>query len=246
MTPHEEKVGEVRPAPAQPYWDWLDAAMFAGLALPSLAVAMLFSWVLKRALPGSGNTALVAMSFQFSWYLVWFTALYFMLKMKYDEPFWRGLAWKAPWPGMGWTLFAGPVLAVAVMIAGGLMHTPEVDNPIQRLLVGRWPTLLVGLFATTFGPMAEELGFRGFLLPLMMRTFGTTGAVLLCSGLFVGLHGPQYAWSWQHLVLLMIASVAFCLVWIRTGSTAASTLVHATYNLTFFTGYLLQERDRLF
>jgi hypothetical protein len=94
--------------------------------------------------------------------------------------------------------------------------------------------------------MAEELGFRGFLLPLMMRTFGTVGAVVLCSGLFVGLHGPQYAWSWQHLVLLMIASVVFCLVRIWTGSTAASTLVHATYNLTFFTGYLFQERDSLF
>ena len=147
---------------------------------------------------------------------------------------------------MVWTLFAGPVLAVLVMVVGALMHTPEVDNPIQRLLVGRWPTLLVGLFATTFGPMAEELGFRGFLLPLMMRTFGTAGAVLLCSGLFVGLHGPQYAWSWQHLILLMIASTVFCLVRIRTGSTAASTLVHAAYNLTFFTGYLLQERDRIF
>ena len=140
MTPQAEHQKEVRPAPAQPYWDWLDAAMFAGLALPSLAVAMLISWILKQALPGGGNPALVAMSFQFSWYLVWFAALYFMLKMKYDEPFWQGLGWTAPWPGMGWTLFAGPALAVAIMIAGALMHTPEVDNPIQKLLVGRWPT----------------------------------------------------------------------------------------------------------
>lgn len=245
MTPQGENVDGVRQAPSQPYWGWLDAAMFAGLALPSLGVALVLSWVLKKALPG-GNAALVAMSFQFSWYLVWFTALYFMLKMKYDEPFWRGMGWKTQWPGMRWTLFAGPALAVVIMVVGGMMHTPEIDNPIQKLLVGRWPTLLVGLFATTFGPLAEELGFRGFLLPLMMRTFGTVGAVLLCSGLFVGLHGPQYSWSWQHLILLMLASVAFCLIRIRTGSTAASTLVHATYNLTFFTGYLLQERDRIF
>lgn len=241
--PETEAQGQV--APANPYWDWSDAAMFAGLSLPTLALAMLVSWIVKRAAPG-GGIALSAMTFQFAWYLFWFTGLYLFLRLKYEEPFWIGMGWKTRWNGMVLTLFAGPVLAVGVMAIGALMHTPEIDNPIQKLLVGRWPTLLVGLFATTFGPLAEELGFRGFLLPLMMRSFGVAGGVLICSGTFVALHGPQYSWSWQHLVLLFMASVVFCLVRIRTGSTAASTLVHATYNLTFFTGFLLQERDRFF
>ncbi len=243
QTPEKDVLG--RGTPATPYWDWSDAGLFTGLSLPTLALALLVSWVVKKLAPG-GGMALSALSFQFSWYLFWFTALYFMLRMKYEEPFWPGMGWRTEWPRMWLTLFAGPALAVAVMVIGTLLHTPEIDNPIQKLLVGRWPTLLVGLFATTFGPFAEELGFRGFLLPLMMRSFGTVGGVLLCSGTFVALHGPQYSWSWQHLTLLMLASVVFCLIRIRTGSTAASTLVHATYNLTFFTGYLLQERDRFF
>jgi hypothetical protein len=145
---------------------------------------------------------------------------------------------------MKWTLFLGPMVAVTVILIGAMLHTPEIDNPIQKLLAGRWQTLLVGAFATMFGPVAEELGFRGFLLPLMMRSFGVLGGVVLCSGAFVALHGPQ--WSWQHLLLLFLASIAFSLVRVRTGSTAASAMVHATYNLTFFTGYLIQERDRIF
>lgn len=246
MTPQPpERDVQGRGAPEPPYWDWTDAGMFAGMALPSLALALACSWLVKWAAP-SGGLALSALSFQFSWYLIWFLGLYFFLKLKYDEPFWTGMGWKTKWPRMWVTLFAGPALAVAVMVIGTLMHTPEIDNPIQKLLVGRWPTLLVGLFATTFGPLAEELGFRGFLLPLLLRSFGVTGGILLCSGAFVALHGPQYSWSWQHLALLFLASIAFCLVRVRTGSTAASTLAHATYNLTFFTGYLLQERDRLF
>jgi membrane protease YdiL (CAAX protease family) len=246
MNPDTPNTGaDARGAPESPFWDWTDAGMFVGLALPSLALALLLSWGVKKLAPG-GGLALSALSFQFSWYLFWFAALYLMLKMKYDEPFWPAMGWKTQWPGMWITLFAGPALAVAVIVLGTALHTPEINNPIQKLLVGRWPTLLVGLFATTFGPFAEELGFRGFLLPLMTRSFGMAGGIAVCSLTFVALHGPQYSWSWQHLVLLLLASVVFCLVRIWTGSTAASTLVHATYNLTFFTGFLLQERDRIF
>ena len=248
MTPIPEN-GTPTPTPAKdqgPYWDWSDAALFLGMAPPTLGVALLVSKGLKLLLPAQGSLAFTAIAFQFSWYALWFTALYWMLRMKYDEPFLAGLGWKTTWPGMKWTLFLGPMVAVAVILIGAMLHTPEIDNPIQKLLAGRWQTLLVGAFATMFGPVAEELGFRGFLLPLMMRSFGVLGGVALCSGAFVALHGPQYSWSWQHLLLLFLASIVFSLVRVRTGSTAASAMVHATYNLTFFTGYLIQERDRIF
>ena len=104
---------------------------------------------------------------------------------------------------------------------------------------------MVGFFATTLGPLAEELVFRGFLQPLMMRTFGTAAGIVLASLPFSLAHGPQYSWSWRHVLLLFLASVVFGVVRWRTGSTAASTLVHATYNLTFFTGFLLQRKDLL-
>ncbi|MGD0578165.1 MAG: CPBP family glutamic-type intramembrane protease, partial [Bryobacteraceae bacterium] len=66
--------------------------------------------------------------------------------------------------------------------------------------------------------------------------------ILSTSLLFAALHGPQYAWSWQHLLLLVLASAAFGVTRARWNSTGASTLVHAAYNMTFFIGFLLQGR----
>ena len=117
--------------------------------------------------------------------------------------------------------------------------------PIQDLLVDRTSVILVGLMAVTLGPVCEELAFRGFLLPLLVRSFGVWLGLLLSSIPFALLHGPQYGWHWQHMVLLTIASVVFGGVRIYFRSTAAATLVHATYNFTFFVAYVLQRKQVL-
>jgi len=153
------------------------------------------------------------------------------------------MAWNVPWPRMGLTLFIGPVLVITVLVLGALLGTPNVDNAIQRLLQDRVSILLVGFFATTLGPLAEELVFRGFLQPLLIHNFGPAIGILAASLPFALLHGPQYNWSWQHILLLTFASAVFGVTRWRSGSTAASTLVHATYNLTFYTAYLLQRKD---
>ena len=60
---------------------------------------------------------------------------------------------------------------------------------------------------------------------------------------FVLMHGPQYDWSWQYLTLLLAASMVFGWVRVKADSTAASTLVHAGYNLMFYVVYLTQRKD---
>lgn len=105
---------------------------------------------------------------------------------------------------------------------------------------------LIGLFSSTLGPLCEELVFRGFFQPLLIRTFGVPLGILLCAVPFALLHGPQYHWSWQVVVLLTLAGATFGYTRLLTRSTAASTLVHATYNLTFFMGYLLQRKELTF
>jgi membrane protease YdiL (CAAX protease family) len=101
--------------------------------------------------------------------------------------------------------------------------------------------IAVGVGAVLAGPLFEELVFRGFAQPLLVRACGLFGGLLMCSLPFSLLHGPQYQWSWRHLLILVIASMVFGLIRHRTGSTAASTLAHAGYNLTFFTGLVLQR-----
>jgi membrane protease YdiL (CAAX protease family) len=228
-----------------PFWGWSDIGLFAGLALPCIFLASALTralFLLPGPAPGEASRA---MTLQALGYALWFAGLWALLKLRYDQPFWRSMGWRVPWPRMGVTLLLGPVLVLVVVALGGMMRTPVVDNSIQQLLRDRWSVVLVGVFAVTAGPLAEELMFRGFLQPVAMRSLGAWAGVALASAPFALLHGPQYQWSWQHIALLFLASCTFGVVRWRTNSTAASTLVHASYNLTFYLGYLLQRKDLL-
>jgi membrane protease YdiL (CAAX protease family) len=186
------------------------------------------------------------MTFQALGYAAWFFGLWLLLKLRYDLPFWSAMGWRVRWPRPLLTLALGPILVLVVMALGAALRTPEIDNAIQQLLRDRISVLLVGAFATTVGPLAEELIFRGFLQPVAMRTLGPWAGIVVASLPFALLHGPQYRWSWQHIALLLVASVTFGMVRWRANSTAASTLVHATYNLTFYLGFLMQRKELLF
>jgi membrane protease YdiL (CAAX protease family) len=140
-------------------------------------------------------------------------------------------------------VFAGPVLALLIAVLGLALQTPEINMPIRDLLTDWTSVLLVGIFATTLGPLCEELAFRGFLLPLVARSLGRVAGVIVAALPFAILHGPQYAWSWRHVLLITLAGAVFGWVRLRSRSTFAAALVHAGYNLTFFSAYLFQGKD---
>ena len=229
-----------------PFWDWLDAGLFIGLAAPSFVAAQLGALLLARFAPGLLSLTRSLLLAQFAMYGMLFAALWLLLKARYGKQFWPAMNWRIPWPRMGLTVFVGPLLVISVVVLGALMRTPNLDSPMQRLLQDRQSIALVGIFATTLGPLAEELIFRGFFQPLLVAKFGAVIGIAAASLPFALLHGPQYSWSWQHIVLLFLASACFGVVRHRTDSTAASTLVHATYNLTFFTGFLIQRKELIF
>jgi hypothetical protein len=140
-------------------------------------------------------------------------------------------------------VIGGPVLALLVAALGVALKTPEIQMPIRDLLTDRFSILLVGIFASTLGPVCEELAFRGFLLPLVARSLGPFAATLIAALPFAVLHGPQYSWSWQHVLLIALAGMAFGWMRLRSRSTLAATLMHAGYNFTFFSAYLFQAKD---
>lgn len=234
------------PAPRpEPFWTWTDALLLAVLTIPCFSLALLLTHGFFLLLPRLPGEAARVLSMQFAAYGFWFGALWLILRQRYQAPFWNSLGWRFPWPNMAFTGILGPSLVIVVAILGEALHTPVIDNAVARLLRDRWSILLVGAFAVTLGPLAEELIFRGFVQPLAVRTFGKWAGIALASAPFALLHGPQYAWNWQHVLLLFLASFVFGYTRHRTGSTAASTVVHATYNLTFFVGYLAQRRELL-
>ncbi len=222
-----------------PFWTWEDVAVFFGMAVPCLVLSLLF---LELAIAVSGVTASPAwrlIAAQLIAYLFWFGTLVLLLRLRYDRPFWQSLAWFWPQRGFLRSVVQGPMLAFAVAWLGVFLKTPAIEMPFQKLLSDPVSIALIGIFATTVGPLCEELAFRGFLMPMLGRKFGQWAGILLAALPFALLHGPQYAWSWRHLILLVLAGIAFGRVRYLTGSTAAAALTHATYNLTFFSAFLV-------
>ena len=229
--------------PSYPFWDYHDLILFIAAALPSMILSALLVRGLRFVFgQAAGSKAFELLLVQFLAYSFWFLCLYAILHFRYAEPFWSSLAWQGTRRGIAFGMFTGPFLALAVAIIGAVLDSPEVDMPIRDLLKDRFSIILVGLFATTLGPLCEELAFRGFLQPLFSRTFGPFLGIVLANLPFALLHGPQYGWSWQHILLVGGAGATFGIVRHKTGSTAAAAGMHATYDLTFFTGFVFQQR----
>ncbi|MBV8817146.1 MAG: CPBP family intramembrane metalloprotease [Acidobacteriaceae bacterium] len=121
------------------------------------------------------------------------------------------------------------------------MRTPVIKLPMFDEMLSDLPTkILLCIFVAGLGPLCEELAFRGFLMPLLARTFGLVTGILGTALLFGLLHAPEYDYSWRHVILITTAGAVFGWVRARTDSTAASTFLHSTFNLTQLVGFFAQ------
>ena len=233
-----------QPPPREPFWGYSDLAVFLGLLIVStlggLGLVALFFGVFPIHLQAKVAEALIAQSLI---YVMAYGALALLFRVQYDRPFWRSL---------GWTPFrlpalvvagCGVVTAVVVALIGALIRTPTTPNRITEMLEDPKSLLLVAIFGLTLAPLAEELGFRGFLQPLLVRSLGPAPGILTAAIPFGLLHFSEYGNSWRHALLITLAGAAFGWIRYRTGSTKASTLMHASYNALEFVAYFAQPKD---
>lgn len=231
------------PGPGQEYsfWDYTDLLVFIGFAFPALVVSALLAPGLRLVLPVS--RVFGALLVQLIWYVLVFGALLVLLRVRYDRPFWSSLGWRFPFRGMAACLVSGPVLAIAVGLIGYVLHTPKIQLPMfDEMMSDRPTTVLFALFVVVIGPLCEELAFRGFLMPLLMRSLGAIGGIVVTAVLFGAMHGYEYEWSWRHLLLISIVGVVLGWVRYHTGSTAGSAFMHSTFNLTQLAAFLAQPK----
>jgi membrane protease YdiL (CAAX protease family) len=208
-----------------------------------VAAALLVRGLLTLAVIRVQTRALELVPAQFLGYLFLFGALYLIFKIQYDRRFWRSMGFVRSRVSMRATVAAGLGLAMVVALLGGLLRTPDIQTPLKDLLSTRTAVLLIGVVSVTVGPLAEELAFRGFVQPLLVRSLGPFAGIWLAALPFGLLHLEEYAWSWRHGLLITCAGAAFG--WMRhySGSTLAATVMHSTYNLVLFAGYFLQGKD---
>ncbi len=216
-----------------PFWSYEDLAFLIAAILPSVLVGSL----LVR-LSGATSTGGKTLIFQSSLFALLLAVLYLLVSWRYNQPFWRSLGWSRQVRGAWWCVLAGPLLAIGGSVLGVVLRAPEVGDPIKDLITSRASLVIVMLFVIFLGPLYEELFFRGFLYPLLAKSFGAAAGVLLSALPFALLHGSQYRWAWQQITLVGVAGAVFGFVRYRTGSTAAATIVHSCFNLTQFLAYL--------
>lgn len=244
MNPQEAREGA--PDPGRPPWGTLDVLLMIGFALPALIAASLLVLALAMAWPlWRSLRAAQVLAMQFLFWGLWFAALYGLIRYRYGERFWRAMGWLRPPQGYLQAAALGVVTAGGVIGAAFLLRPPRVPMPLLELLKDPLSLALVGIFAVTLGPVCEELAFRGFLLPWLVRWIRPAPAILVTGALFAALHGPEYAWSWRHVLLIGLAGAAFGLVRYRTGSTAAAAMMHAAYNFVFLAALLAQTGGNL-
>lgn len=230
------------PQRREPFWGWADVALFAVAAPVSLAGVAVVLLLILKALRWPVDTALSILAMQSVLYVVAFALLWLILMLRHSESVWAALRW-AVRPTTGAKLFlAGFALAFTAALLGAALRAPHIDNPIIRMMRDPLSIFAVVVFASTIGPAAEEAVFRGFLQPVAARTFGPAAGIATASVVFAALHGVEYQWRWQYLLLVFAASLAFGWTRARWNSTGASTLLHSGYNLMFFIGYLVQGR----
>ena len=234
------------PERREPVWDYLDLALFLGAILPSLALAALFSRTTRMVAPAYfGSDAVRTLVFQSFMYVFLVGALYLVIAWRYGEPFLPSLGWTFSIPNAFLVLAAGPALTIALSALGVLLHAPLDSSQIEVLIKSRASLAAIILFGVVLAPIFEEMMFRGFLLPLLVRSVGPWLGIVLTAVPFALLHGAQNQWAWQPVLLIGIAGIAFGYVRYKTGSTTAAFLMHAAYNATGFLGYTLTHWQTL-
>jgi membrane protease YdiL (CAAX protease family) len=224
-----------------PFWDYSDLFLFASLLFASLGVSLFFALLLMKFTSLAVGWKLMLP--QLVLYALALTGLAAIFRFRYDRPLWRSLGWQPTSLFVTLSaLLAGPFLALALGLLGAALHTPEIDLPFQQILGSTATTLALGIVVVILGPVCEELAFRGFLMPLLVRSLGAAGGIVVTGIIFGSIHGYEYEWSWRHMLLISLVGCVFGWAKHRADSTTAAAFMHSTFNLTQFAAFLWHAR----
>ena len=238
---------ENQPAPVrEPFWDYVDLLLVGGLCIAGVLVIILISNVFASFDPSlRKDPAPLALPLQIVFYGLVYLAFRLTFLVRHNAPVFRSLGWRSVRISPAILVLGGILLALVVAAIASLLHTPQVKSPFDQLMKSDWMIALLVVFAVFLGPVFEELVFRGFLQPLLSRTFGLAAGILLTAGLFGCLHGPEYSWAWQYVLAVSLAGVVFGVLRAKTNSIIPSTIMHGAYNGLFVVAMIAQKFGKL-
>jgi membrane protease YdiL (CAAX protease family) len=163
-------------------------------------------------------------------YLLVFTFMVSIVKRAPNQDFWQAIRWN--WP-KNWStyLLAGMALSFALQGLAHFLPIPK-ELPMDRFFRTPGEAWALSLFGITLAPLLEELFFRGFLYPVLVRRFGVAIAVLATSAGFSLIHAPQLGRAWGPVLVIFLVGLALTITRAVTKSVAAGLIMHIAYNGT--------------
>jgi membrane protease YdiL (CAAX protease family) len=238
-TPPAPKAGE------DPVWSGWDVLQIIGLTLATLFIAQLlivlgarrFVYPHESFIDVAQKPVLALLSQLLTYVAV---ALYMILLVegKYHARFWQAIHWN--WPGIaGVSLVGVGVLMLGFDLLGRFLPMPK-ETPFDQFFARPSDAYLTVAFAVSFGPLMEELFFRGFLYPVLARRLGAIGGILLTALPFALIHMAQYGYAWGAVLIIFLVGVVLTTVRAVTKSVASAFLAHVGYNGTLMVLAALQ------
>lgn len=269
VRPRLEPEHEIRPSPEPPEisttprvfvpedlgapWGWLDLLLFGIVAIAlflGLTVILVAGLVAAHARLTdiqssprlSGVLNVVADIFLFGGL---FGYLALQIRLRFRAPFWRTVGWRpldtahfSGWIRSAGLVAIGLVLAFLVQIGSTLLGT-KAKLPIEKLFEDRLTVILILALSVLMAPLVEETIFRGYIYPVVARSFGQGVGVVATGTLFGLLHAAQLWGGWTQIALLVLVGLVLTYVRAITKTVLASYLVHLGYNFTVSVGFLV-------
>jgi hypothetical protein len=159
----------------------------------------------------------------------------------------RGLGWREAFAArpLGFARSAGraavfylcatPHVLIFGLLAQGLLRaagvTGEMQPVVQVLSSAQplWLRVYLVVLGVAVAPVAEEVLFRGILMPLILRRLGPAPAVLLVALFFALLHFNVFAF-----VPLFVIGIGFGLSYLMSGDLRVPVMMHALFNAVSF------------
>lgn len=234
-------------------WGWSDLLVFLLVALGGTAAISYFlllvfhflgfSPAVVRSSANVKSLFVVVNQGILSTFLLFY--LYAHVRARFRMPFWRALGWRS--------LDVAGIprgLAYAACVAGGIFFSLFIEFasaafekkaklPIESFFQDRRSALLLMAMGILIAPLVEETIFRGYLYPVLARSFGIGWAVLVTGALFGLLHAPQLWGGWGQIFLLILVGIVFTYVRALSRTVVASYLLHLSYNSFLFAAFAI-------
>ncbi|HEY7212164.1 MAG TPA: CPBP family intramembrane glutamic endopeptidase [Bryobacteraceae bacterium] len=214
-----------------PFWGYMDLALVLGLLIAAMVLIGLVAGMLMYGMPKlRHDPAPLMVPMNLALYGALYLSLRGALQLRYHRPVFPSLGWRRAGVNPLLMIFGGVLLAFLISLGASALHTPKIPTPFDQLTGSPIELTIFGIMAIVIAPIFEELFFRGFIQPLLSRTFGIIAGVLLTAVLFGSLHLMEYAWAWQYALFISFAGAVFGWLRARTDSIIPSTVMHGAFN----------------